>query len=262
MNDKNTESKTTAYYLGTTTGTTSSAFNGGVFPFGPNGFGGFPLGGSFSCGGGFPCGGFGLRSLRNRAPDSYQQEQTPYVRRPQKYQNSNEEYSRPGNPYAQYQLNPYTTFIGAAISPAIIPFNPSQYPADHSHFRPSKSSSEKQSSNEVSYDSSEKNHVRKDKPANPVYFDFLNTYKPSQNYPNLPIFKDADSYSYPYPYQYTHIKYQFKPFNDQTNAAPSFPQAPSDNQQAQRRNSYISPRSNVHPSYAFNGQFPIPSNFH
>lgn len=135
------------------------------------------------------------------------------VRRPEKHHKYAEEYhhqqqSKPAyeNQYPAHQhsngIGPWTTIVGAAIAPAIIPFQQHSQADTSRPSKPSTSESNKQQAdwqlNDASYYTTNKVHVRKDKPAHPVYFEFLNTYTAGQNYQNLPSFKDANQYENPY----------------------------------------------------------------
>lgn len=132
------------------------------------------------------------------------------VKKPSKHQS---EESKPtyGNQYTN-GIGPFTTLVGAAIAPAIIPLE--HYPDPHpENSKPNKSLTKKHSKNRHrgsnskksskdsewhsyfpdSYYNSNKINLRKDKPANPVYFDFLNTHTSGQN---LQVFKDIFDYEF------------------------------------------------------------------
>ena len=138
------------------------------------------------------------------------------IKKPEKDYKYDEEYhhhqqqqqSKPAyeNQYPAHQypngIGPWTTIVGAAIAPAIIPFQQHSQADTSRPSKPSPSESNKQQSdwqlNDASYYTTNKVHVRKDKPAHPVYFEFLNTYTAGPNYQNLPSFKDANQYENQY----------------------------------------------------------------
>lgn len=191
------------------------------------------------------------------------------VNKPSKHQN---EESKPtyGNQYPN-GIGPFTTLVGAAIAPAIIPLehypDPSSYPENS---KPNKSSTKKHSSHRHrgsnskksskdsewqsyssdSYYNSNKINVRKDKPANPVYFDFLNTHTSSQNYPNLPDFKDV------FDYEYTRANGQFNERKSHRahNSGSSKKSKGGDSYKRSQFNGY-------NPALEFNRYFPAPYNF-
>lgn len=146
------------------------------------------------------------------------------IKKPSTHQNEEGQYSNTmpnyGNQYPLFQypngFGPFATVVGAAIAPAIVPvsnYYPPIYPETSNSTKSSKkkhSSSRKSSSKKSPKESDRKLNVvshwpssqlnsgnnnlplKKDLPSNPVYFNFLNTYTPDQNY--VPSFNGANLY--------------------------------------------------------------------
>lgn len=259
--------------------------------------------------------GFGVKlytdqvKLNNEDYDSVEKEPTkPMVNRPadtkkpSKHQNEDEKYSssKPsyGNqlPFYQYPngVAPFTTLIGAAISPAIIPVS-NFYPDLGSYVETSnsnKTSKKKQSNKRQKVSSSKKapkesnrqsNYVpystssyyspdnniipmKNDKPSTPVYLNFLNTYSPDQNYQNVPNFNGVNSYDNQFNQPNGQFN-QFNPFNSPfsgiQNSYGNKPNqnqgnnSPSYNKPSNGQNSFTnSPFSGSYINPSFNGNLP------
>lgn len=193
-----------------------------------------------------------------KKPEKHHKYNEEYHHHQQQHQQQQQSKSAYENQYPAHQypngIGPWTTIVGAAIAPAIIPFQQHSQADTSRPSKPTTSESNKQQSdwqsNDASYYNSNKIHVRKDKPAHPVYFEFLNTYTPGQNYPNLPSFKGANQYEN----QFAQSNGQFI----QMNRPNSYGRIKSDG------SDYT--QNTVHgynnPSFDFNGiQYPKPSNY-
>lgn len=235
-----------------------------------------------------------MKPMMNRPADT---------KKPSKHQNEDEKYSssKPTNgnqlPFYQYPngVPSFTTLVGAAISPAIIPVS-NFYPDPVSYAEtsnPNKSSKKKQSSKRQKVSSSKKppkesdrqsNNVpyssnsyystgnniipmKKDKPQTPVYLNFLNTYTPDQNYQNVPNFNGVNSYENQFIQPNGQFN-QFNPFNSpfsgiQTTygSKPNQNQgnnSPSYNKPSNGQNSFTnSPFSGGYINPSFNGNLPV-----
>lgn len=217
-------------------------------------------------------------------PSSHQSEEESYSdSNPSQYEPSLFSGNQPIYPYPYPNgIGPFTTIVGAAIVPAIIPLNqdsakfpyaetsepigkPFEPPAKKQSHNRQKGGSSKQPMKESdwhsngpthssnSYYSSNKAQVRKEKPGSPVYFEFLNTHTSSQNYPNLPSINDGN------PYQHTQPNRQFNQFNGQHSyGTPN--QGFGFNKQFIGQNAFANAPFNgyINPPFGFNANFPIP----